>query len=80
MNNEIQRQIVKETGLCHDDIDYMYGPDYNPGFYIQTDFRFVYVRKNFVSIEFLYYANTGGAHGNWQYQTLNFCETTPPRS
>ena len=72
INNEIQKQIVDDTELCNDDIDLMYGPDYNPGFTIQSDFRFVCVRENFVSIEFLYYAYTGGAHGNWQYQTLNF--------
>ena len=72
INNEIQKQIVDDTEMCYDDIDLMYGPDYNPGFTIQSDFRFVCVRENFVSIEFLYYAYTGGAHGNWQYQTLNF--------
>ena len=72
INSEIQQQIVDDTELCNDDIDLMYGPDYNPGFTIQSDFRFVCVRESFVSIEFLYYSYTGGAHGNWQYQTLNF--------
>ena len=72
MNNEILRQIVDDSDIQHDDIDIMYESDYSYGFYIQTDFRFVYVREKITSIEFLYYAYTGGAHGNWMYQTLTF--------